>query len=459
MSISSADMAKKNREDIVSLPNDHGDVQYNVEEAVDWLTCVAIFLGKPRLKGAAKKIVKALHSAGFDSWAGLAKMSAADYVSAGGMIAGDAAAVHMLLHEDDTVSATTSLGSAASATMSSTEIGEFVVKSSAESATRAFKAMQATRNLPEGPSELVKFKVSKFKDYIRALSRYYKPINPEYARLVRKVIDVLDYPRNIMNNKVLTCANLTGRELELDAFDNEVYSDLQDTMHSRVWDALCAEDQSSAIEVLLDMAVKITCRPLTITGARVHEIMTDTNVVQSAAGLSPIMEGFIDRVEEFRYSQHCSYETIAEAMCDKLVRFQPMMIKLSAHFAKRRVCDDEIEQVKHDSKQYDTMITLLWELVDVAEYKNSVSKPSRVGRKGGTKDGGYSSDSTSSSGTSNKAPNSKPKGKNDGLCWKFQKGECKYGDKCKFKHEKPVNQIQMAASALIRQQCFQAAEV
>jgi hypothetical protein len=149
MSISSADMQAKNRKDIISLPTEFGDVPFELNEACDWLACVGTFLQKPRLKArGAVKIVKGLKEAGYDTWSGLAKMSAEEYMSAGGMIAGDAAAVFTLLHEDDTVSQSSGAASMLSNAMSNTQIGEFVVKASAESAGMAFKAMQATKSLP-----------------------------------------------------------------------------------------------------------------------------------------------------------------------------------------------------------------------------------------------------------------------------------------------------------------------
>jgi hypothetical protein len=166
----------------------------------------------------------------------------------------------------------------------------------------------------------------------------------------------------------------------------------------------------------------------------------DEPTIETAGGLSPMLESFFDRAEEVRYTHLCTYELLLESLVAMLTRFGPMHATMTAQWQSRRKdADDDEEDKRLQSKCWDSMINKLWDKVAIAESRTKVKKPRSISKSG------VKSESSGDSAEAKSKPKSKGKGggkgADKGVCWKFQAGECTYGESCKFAHTKAVRQV------------------
>ena len=158
-------------------------------------------------------------------------------------------------------------------------------------------------------------------------------------------------------------------------------------------------------------------RPFRLVCQDLKKCTEDVVPIANGSGLSKTFEQWYSSVLEIRYTTFISYETLMESLCVLLEKYQPLL----------KQCDRVYAMAKEDSETHEAFDQIVKKIRTKAEeQEHSLPAPKEprkstrpAGKQGrGTKGGGKG-------------------GRSNSLCSSYLlTGDCKFGDKCRFKHEK-----------------------
>ena len=320
-------------------------------------------------------------------------------------------------------------------TISTTQIGSYAIAASKTGAEAAVKAIKAAEPLPQLKGKLSKLTIAALQKWMKAVARHESMAGQTMATVIGKMVKMMDYEPEQVVVKTLEELNLT--EADIVEEDVMLAGKLQDSLSTEMWEMIGPSECASGSAIITGLLGRVVNRSHRVTSTRIEE-MTKINDIKWASGLSAGLTVFAAAMQEVMYTIYFTYDLAMETLVDLLYRFQPMVHRLMLFWGTLTGVQDEDDYKHRQSKHWDKMMTLLWELVEVAEHKakKGGSRPREWATNG---KGGKGEAAGEDSAGKNGGKGSKGgKGKGSGKCWAFAEGNCQFGSKCKYQHEAKV---------------------